>query len=206
MTALNAGNAESAEDVLEFWFGPPDGPPLANAARWWAKDAEFDRKVKERFGSLLERGVRDELESWRTTPRGRLGLVVLFDQLSRNMFRGTARSFAQDARAREIAEQATSLGDSHTLRPMEAAFLLMPWMHAEDLVLQRRCIEGFRSLAGAVSPGDPVHEALNGSLRFAELHAAIIERFGRFPHRNEILGRSSTDQEIEFLKQPNSSF
>lgn len=195
------------EDVLRFWFGEPDSDPLASAPKWWKKDTAFDADVRERFGDALERGVRGELADWRTTPRGRLALVILFDQLSRNMFRGTPRSFAQDALAREVADEALAAGDDETLGLVLAGFLLMPFMHAEDLPAQKRCIEGFERLRDVCPLADAkVRQDLEKSLNYAQMHAKIIERFGRFPHRNDLLGRTATNDEATFLEEPGSSF
>ncbi len=203
---MSNGASTSPDEVLAFWFGTSDEPPLAKAEQWWKKDPAFDSAVRDRFGAAFERAVRGELEDWRGSPRGRLALVVILDQFSRNMFRGDARSFAQDEQARTTAKRAIEAGDLHALPPIRAGFLLLPWMHAEDIALQRRCEEGFRTLRDLVPASDPVRDALDSSLRFAGLHAAIIERFGRFPHRNAVLGRASTPEEAEFLKQPNSAF
>lgn len=198
------GTSIGPEDVLEFWFGPPGSPPLANASKWYKKDEAFDREIRDRFESTLELAARGALDGWKASPRGRLALVILLDQMSRNMFRGTPRAFAQDARACEAALEAIAAGDEQALGPVQASFLYMPLMHAENVDLQHACVTAFERLA-KVAPQD-VREYLEGGLKYARLHADIIERFGRFPHRNEILGRQSTPEEIEFLKQPNSSF
>jgi uncharacterized protein (DUF924 family) len=195
----------SAEDVLRFWLGEVNDPPLAKAERWWKKDDAFDREIKERFEETLDRGTRGELSEWRKSPRGRLALVILFDQLSRNMFRGTPRSFAQDALAREVALDALDSGDQRVLTATETGFLLMPLMHAEDLALQRRGEADWSALRDAATD-DAVRTDLEKSVKYAAMHRAIIERFGRFPHRNAILGRPSTKEEEEFLTQPGSSF
>lgn len=192
------------EDVLRFWFGPPGSPPLMNAEHWFKKDDAFDREIQERFAGGLEMATSGRLAAWRETPRSRLALVILLDQLSRNMFRGTPRAFAQDALAVEVAEQALAAGDDAVLAPMETGFLLMPLMHAEDLERQRRCVAGFKALAESAPP--ELRDALEKSVDYAEQHLVIIERFGRFPHRNGILGRATTPEEAEFLKQPGSSF
>jgi uncharacterized protein (DUF924 family) len=204
--AMTESAQVSPDDVLAFWFSASGEPPLAKTKNWWKKDDAFDREIRERFAEALERGTRGELEEWRTTPRGRLALVVLYDQLSRNMFRGTPRSFAQDGLAREIAMQALDAGDDRVLAPVEVNFLLMPFTHAEDLELQHRGQERYRALCESLPSGDPVREWLETSMKYAGMHAAIIERFGRFPHRNAILGRPSTKEEEEFLTQPGSSF
>lgn len=198
----------SPEDVIHFWLGDvsrPDADPLAKAALWWKKDDAFDREIRERFQETLERGVRGELEAWESSPRGRLALVLLYDQLSRNMFRATARSFAQDPLARDHAKKAFDAGDDHALAPIEVSFLLMPFMHAEELALQQRAIAGFTKLRDAADD-EKLRKNFDSSVTYGGRHMKIIERFGRFPHRNEILGRASTAEEAEFLKQPGSSF
>lgn len=195
----------SPEDVIRFWFGEPGEPPLARAETWWKKDDAFDRAIKERFQETLERGVRGELRDWEDTPRGRLALIVVYDQFSRNMFRGTARSFAQDPLARAVAEKALAAGDEGVLRPVELGFVLMPFMHAEELALQQKCLDGFVRMRDKATH-DEVRTDAEKSVKYARMHMAIIERFGRFPHRNEMLGRPTTKEEAEFLKQPDSSF
>lgn len=192
------------DDVIHFWLGAPGAPPLVNSEKWWKKDAAFDREIRERFEDALERGVRGDFAAWRETPRGRLALVILFDQFSRNMFRDTPRAFAQDALAREIAREALEAGDDRVLTAVEVSFLLMPFMHAEDVSLQRRCVEEFARRAKEV-PAE-LRAMFENSTKYAILHRDIVERFGRFPHRNAILGRPSTTEETDFLKQPNSSF
>jgi len=192
------------EDVLEFWFGPSGAPPLVNSTKWYTKDAAFDREIEERFGELHALAARGALDSWKTTPRGRLALVILLDQFSRNMFRGTSRAFAQDARACEIALDAINAREGEQLTVVERTFLYMPLMHAEDVALQRKGIELFAALEGQ-APEELKKYVANG-LDYMKKHAEIIERFGRFPHRNETLGRASTPEELEFLKQPGSSF
>lgn len=195
----------SPEDVIRFWLGEPDAPPLANAPKWWKKDDAFDLEIKERFLETLERAARGEIADWQTTPRGRLALVLVYDQLSRNMFRGTARSFAQDALARDISLQAFAAGDDEVLTPIEVSSLLMPFMHAEELELQQRCIDGFAKLRDATTD-EGLHANFARSFEYGNQHKVIIERFGRFPHRNAIVGRTSTADEAEFLTQPGSSF
>jgi uncharacterized protein (DUF924 family) len=149
--------------------------------------------------------LRGELVDWESTPRGRLALVVLYDQLSRNMFRGTPRSFAQDSLARAIAIKAIEAGDERVLSPVEMKFMLMPFMHAEDVGLQQKGLDGFIKLRDAATD-EKLRASFDNSVRFARLHKAIIERFGLFPHRNAILGRPISSEEAEFLKEPHSSF
>lgn len=195
----------SPDELLGLWFGPPGGAPLANAKLWFTKDDAFDRSLRERFEGTLEAYVRGELPAWGASPRTRLASVVLLDQLSRNMFRGTPRSFAQDPLALALAEEILASGDYAALAPVERAFILLPLMHAEDRARQRRCVAEYQKLlAGAES--EEMRKFFANNVDYGERHAAIVERFGRFPHRNAVLGRTSTEEEVEFLKQPGSSF
>lgn len=192
------------EDVLRFWLGEPGADPFANQEMWWKKDPALDGEIRQRFGATLEAGIRGELASWEETPRGRLALVVLFDQYSRNMFRGTPRAFAQDALARAVALKAMAAGDESVLSTVERQFLYMPLMHAEDETLQQRCVACFARLATECSAAE--RKTFEHGLAYAKKHAEIVERFGRFPHRNAVLGRATTKEEAEFLTQPGSSF
>jgi uncharacterized protein (DUF924 family) len=192
------------EDVLHFWLGNPGDPPLRNAEKWWKKDAAFDDECRERFGALIDAGARGELADWKQTPHGRLALVVLFDQLSRNVHRNTPRAFAQDNLARDVSLDSISKGDENVFSLIERAFLYMPLMHAEDVGLQHQSVASFNRIAGR---GDgELKKYLDSTLDYAKKHEEIIERFGRFPHRNKILGRPSTKEEEAFLQQPGSSF
>lgn len=173
------------DEVLAFW--------LADPARWWKKDPAFDAEVRDRFEALHAAIERGEREAWRASPRGALAYVIVLDQMSRNMYRGTARMFASDARALAAATEAIDRGFDQALPSAERGLLYMPLMHSEDLAVQERCVELFRALG-------------NDQVSFAEQHRDIVRRFGRFPHRNELLGRPSTDEEREFLTQPGSSF
>jgi uncharacterized protein (DUF924 family) len=177
---------ETKDEVLDFWF--------ADEARWWKKDPTFDGEIRERFGSLHAAIERGDHEAWLTTPSGTLAYVVVLDQFSRNMFRDTPQAFASDTQARRAASAALARGDEQRLPNAQRAFLYMPFMHSESLADQDRAVELFRTLEG------------KAQLDYAERHRAIIRRFGRFPHRNAILGRASTPAELEFLKQPGSSF
>lgn len=191
-------------DVLDFWLGPAGSSPLANASRWYSKDAAFDVEIRQRFEGALDLGAKGDLDSWKTTARGRLALVILLDQLSRNMFRGQPRAFAQDPRARRYALEALAAGDEDELGVVERSFLYMPLMHAEHLDLQRQCVAAFERLVD-VAPED-LRPFVDQGLEYAKRHEEIIRRFGRFPHRNAVLGRASTPEELAFLKQPGSSF
>jgi uncharacterized protein (DUF924 family) len=196
--------APGPEDVLTFWFGAPGSPPLANAESWFKKDAAHDAEIRARFGALHEAASQGDLDAWKTTPRGRLALVVLLDQFSRNIHRDTPRAFAQDRRACTTALEAITLGDEGVLSLVERSFLYMPFMHAEDVDLQHNSVAAFERICTRATT--ELRGFLASFLDYARKHAEIIERFGRFPHRNGILERESTPRETEFLKQPGSSF
>ncbi|HEU5057200.1 MAG TPA: DUF924 family protein [Kofleriaceae bacterium] len=195
------------DDILDFWFGPLDAEGCADtghSARWWRKDAALDEEIRRRFGEV-HRAVRArELDSWLTEPRGRLAQVIVLDQFSRNMFRGTPAAFASDPRALQIALDAIERGDHRALPLDQRTFLFMPLMHSEDLAQQDRMLGLFSELRDQAPPA--VRERFAGFVKFAEMHRDIVRRFGRFPHRNAILDRPSTPEEIAFLEQPDSSF
>ena len=183
--------------VLDFWFGPRDARGGARA-EWFRKDEKFDAEIRRRFAELHGQAARGELEAWRASPEPMLALVVVLDQFSRNLHRGEARAFAQDAHARECARQALARGDDLALLPVERQFLYMPFEHSEDVRDQDLAVDRMRSLEA--------FEATRGLTEWAERHRVIIRRFGRFPHRNACLGRASNPEETEFLKQPGSGF
>lgn len=188
------------DEVLDFWFGRGDEANHGKPKEFWfTKNPEFDQEVRNRFMGLYEQTAAGELEHWKETPRGCLALILILDQFPRNMFRGDARSFATDPLALAAAKQAIEAGFDQQLPRIQRWFIYLPLEHSEDLTDQRQSVELFRKLAG---------EDQNNAetLRYAIRHMEIIERFGRFPHRNETLGRISTEEEKEFLKQPNSSF
>lgn len=195
---------DDAEALLELWLGPGDVPDDARKQRWWTKDPAFDDMLRQRFGALLERAARGELDAWTATARGALALVVLLDQLSRNVHRGTPRAFAADARARDVMRGALARGLDRELPHAHRVFLYMPLMHSEDLADQREALARFTDLADTAPA--PLAAELRGNLDYARRHLEIVERFGRFPHRNAILGRESTPEEQAFLQQPGSSF
>jgi uncharacterized protein (DUF924 family) len=175
----------SVDDVLTFWFSDP--------GRWWKKDPAFDDEIRDRFLELHEAVRRGERQDWCGTPRGALAYVIVLDQFSRNLFRGSSRSFECDAQALAAARGALDRGFDRGLSADERMFVYMPFMHSEDIADQDRCVALFAS--------EPQQ-----STSYAEKHRDIIRRFGRFPHRNALLGRQSTAEELEFLKQPGSSF
>jgi uncharacterized protein (DUF924 family) len=192
------------EDVLRFWLGNPGDPPLTNAKRWWKKDAAFDAEIRERFGRALEEASAGGLAAWRTSARGRLALVIVLDQFSRNVFRGTARAFAQDRLARALVIETLERGDDRSLAIVEREFLLMPLVHAEDGGDQQRALTEFARLRDEAPP--ELRDHIGEALGYAKLHADIVARFGRFPHRNSILDRTNTGEEAVFLTEPGSSF
>ena len=198
---------EDFEDVLALWFGTLDADGRADAAhakRWWTKDSEFDDMLRDRFGALHDAVANGERDHWLAHPRGRLAFVIVLDQFSRNMFRATARAFTYDARALEVALEGIDLGEDQKLARDERSFLYMPLMHSENLNAQERCVVLFGALRDEL-PVERRTDAENAVL-YAERHRDIIRTFGRFPHRNAVLGRKSSDEEAEFLKQPGSSF
>lgn len=199
-----AANDPRVDEILELWLGASEVPSAETRARWWTKDPAFDAMLGARFGPLLEAGARGELDHWTETARGALALVVLLDQLSRNIHRDTPRAFAQDASALSIAQEALARGLDRELPLHHRTFLYMPLMHAEDRASQEECVRRFEQLAAAAPPSE--REPLESNVDFARRHLAIVARFGRFPHRNAILGRESTEEEVAFLREPGSAF
>jgi uncharacterized protein (DUF924 family) len=176
------------ETILHFWFTeltPKDH---------FAKDAALDEAIRARFGATLEAAARCELFAWRATPEGRLAEVLVLDQFSRNVYRDSPRAFAQDAQALALAQELVASGQDRSLPVAQRSFAYMPYMHSESTLVHARAVELF------AQPG------LEEPLRFEMLHKAIIDRFGRYPHRNAILGRESTPEELAFLNEPGSSF
>jgi len=196
-----------AREVLDEWIGPPGPDGKASpekSRRWWMKDPTFDAFLRERYGSLIEQAIEGGLEAWEDDPHDALALVLLLDQMSRNVHRDTERMYAGDARALALAERLVDSGDVRALLPVERYFVFMPFMHAEDVARQRRCVELFAAMAEGTE--GPLREIFASGKEYALRHLEIVERFGRFPHRNSVLGRTSTGEEVEFLKQPGSSF
>lgn len=176
------------EEVLAFWFAPE------NRERWFTPSEAFDREIGRRFGDLMGEAAAGRLAAWSQTARGSLALCLLLDQFPRNVWRGTPRAFASDAQALAVAKAAVEAGQDRELGPAERLFLYLPFEHSEDLADQERCVRLMAEL------GDPEW------LDYAVRHRDIVARFGRFPHRNAVLGRASTEEELAFLQQPGSSF
>lgn len=192
------------ERILNFWFAPDrDAEGTGQAwSRWFVPDPDFDRKCKSLFLDSYMNATHARLDHWQKTPRTCLALVLLLDQLPRNMFRGTARAFATDAKAREASRQAIALGFDRELAKIMRMFFYLPFEHSEDLSDQ---LESVR-LASLIAQEWGESEEGLAVRRSAELHLEIIRRFGRFPGRNQALGRQSTKQEIEFLKHTKAAF
>jgi uncharacterized protein (DUF924 family) len=189
----------SPADVLGFWFGERSDPAYGEfRSEWFRKDDAFDAEVTERFGPTYESAAAGGLDAWRDDPEGCLALVIVLDQFPRNMFRGDARTHATDAKALETSKHAMERALDRELPGFQRMFLYMPFMHAENVEDQRRSVELFEGLAA--EPGGP------DVTEYAVGHRDIVARFGRFPHRNAILGRETTPEEAEFLTQPGSSF
>jgi uncharacterized protein (DUF924 family) len=176
------------ESVLTFWYEE------IQAAQWWKKDSEFDLLIKSRFAPLHQAACRCELFEWRETPGGRLAEIIVLDQFSRNIYRDDRRAFDADPLALALAQMALDLGADQGMDAKMRQFLLMPFMHSESMVIHERALVLF---------GAP---EMQRSLKSEQEHYAIIKRFGRYPHRNQLLGRESTPEELEFLTQPHSSF
>lgn len=176
------------QDILDFWFSPKTQP------NWFAKSDQFDQSLKEKFGNILEQASRAELWSWRKNADGRLAEILVLDQFSRNIFRDTPRAFAQDSLALALAQEAISQDLDKQLSPEQRSFLYMPFMHSESKLIHEFALKLFQRL------GNPEN------LEYEIKHKIIIDRFGRYPHRNQILGRESTEEELSFLTQPDSSF
>lgn len=202
-----SGPPEEATRVLDEWFGPTRDPevwPEAEAARWWTKDPAYDASLRARFGELLTRARRGALDGWTGTDEGGVALVVLLDQFSRNIHRDRPEAFAADDQALALAEALAARASLSALPEYMQVFVGLPFMHAESSRAQRRGQAYFRALAARARPA--FAERLASNVDFMDRHAEIIFRFGRFPHRNAILGRPSTPGERSFLAQPGSSF
>ena len=176
------------KDIIKFWFEDID------KSRWFDKDKNFDQLVYDRFFQTYELVSAGKTSSWRTSPEGRLAEIIVLDQFSRNMFRDTPQAFAADSLALKLAEEAVASGDDQKLSLQKRTFVYMPYMHSENLKVHEKAVHLFSQ------------KGLEKNLDFELRHKKIIERFGRFPHRNEVLGRTSSAEEIEFLKQKGSAF
>lgn len=174
--------------IIDFWFEDID------KSLWWAKDVQFDRLITERFADVHGKALRCELFNWRTTARGRLAEIIVLDQFSRNMYRDSARAFAYDALALALAQEAIAVGADQELTAIQRGFLYMPFMHSESLVIHEVAMVLYKN------------NQIQSFWDFEIKHQAIIHQFGRYPHRNAILGRPSTPEEIDYLNTPGAGF
>lgn len=178
----------NVDTILKFWFQDIE------QSKWWVKDLAFDTLISDKFTDVHQAANCCELFLWRETPKGRLAEIIVLDQFSRNMFRDTPQSFASDSLALALAQEAISVGADKALNSIERNFLYMPFMHSESIVIHE------------VAASLYADNGIESSIDFEKKHQIIIEKFGRYPHRNEILNRKSTNEEIAFLTQANSSF
>lgn len=186
------------DEILNFWFGKPDEPSYGKQrSSWFIKNPQFDQEVRLHFLKDYQHAIAGKLEHWKT-PRSSLALILLLDQFPRNMFRGTAQAFASDPQALAEAQYAVANSFDQELLIVQRWFIYLPFEHSENLADQRQSVQLFKAL------GDDPENAT--TIDYAIRHCAVIERFGRFPHRNKILGRETTPEEAEFLKQRGSSF
>ncbi len=195
------------ESILDYWFGALDGPDDVDRSKnrlWWNGGPEIDAEVTTRFGALVEAAVAGTLDDWCETPRGALALVILLDQLTRNVHRGTAQAYAGDAKAVQICSDAIARGHDRALRLIERSFFYMPLMHAEDPGCAARSLSLFEALAQEITTCP--REDHPNFLSHAKQHADIVTRFGRYPHRNELLEREPTPAELEFLSSGGPTF
>ncbi|EOQ60877.1 hypothetical protein F935_03214 [Acinetobacter calcoaceticus ANC 3811] len=176
------------QDILNFWFSPE------HRSLWFAKSDDFDKKIRENFSNVHRQATQAELWSWRKTAEGRLAEIIVLDQFSRNIYRDQPESFAYDSLALALAQETISLQLDAQLNPEQRSFLYMPFMHSESKLIHEFALKLFQRLGNEIN------------LNFEKKHKVIIDRFGRYPHRNTILGRVSTPEETEFLLEPNSSF
>lgn len=176
------------QNIIDFWFLETE------PAQWWRQSDEFDRQIRERFGAVLAQAAQCELYAWRAAAPGRLAEIIVLDQFSRTIHRATAQAFACDSLALGLAQEAIAAHVDDALEPAQKAFLYMPFMHSESPEMHAMAVSLF------------AQDGLDSYLQFELRHKAIIDRFGRYPHRNALLGRASSAEEIEFLKTPGSSF
>lgn len=176
------------EKIVDFWFNE------LTPSQWWKKDLALDAMIKDRFSSVYAQASLGELSHWRDDSLGRLAEIIVLDQFSRNMFRGSAQAFATDAMALTLSQEAIRAGADGQLSAIERSFLYMPFMHSESLIIHAQAKQLFDSVG------------IEGNIKSEHEHFDIIEKFGRYPHRNQLLWRESTELEMEFLEQPGSSF
>ena len=195
---------EKQRSILRFWFGDDPLKPLANERMWFSKNSSVDADIRERFSTELESAGNGAYDDWVKTPDGALALAILLDQFSRQIYRGTEQAFAFDERALKTAQIALAHGFDAKMGVVERCFLYLPFEHCERLEPQERTVELFSTLYEEASGAEKIFIA--ETLDYAVRHREVIQTFGRFPHRNDILGRSSTNAELDFLKTPGARF
>ena len=193
----------TSQDILEFWF---EGEPLGELqmTRWWKKNEATDQHIRDRFKSLVEEVHGGLSDQWSETAEGRLAAIICLDQFPRNMYRNDRRSFAYDSHALKLSREGLTNGQEKTLGPLQQTFFAMPLMHSEQLEDQDECVRQFERLVAEAT--GTLEGYLSNAHQFAIKHRDIVARFQRFPHRNAILERDSSDEEVHFLSQPGSSF
>lgn len=199
--------ADEIRQIHTFWFGPlgKDGLPRKDRSRlWFRADRKTDGLIRRRFGALLDQAARGELKDWERTAQGRLALILLCDQFSRNIYRGTADAFARDEMGLMLCTEGIKCGHDRELRPIERAFFYMPMEHCEQLSIQDRCVLIYEQLLKDVPPA--IASRLRSFMQHAYDHRDIVRRFGRFPHRNRALERPSTVAEVDFLRTHKANF
>lgn len=200
---------EGISEVLRFWFGDLREGELPEKERqmtWWMKSEEFDGLVRQRFEKYVLLAEKGELSRWLETPLGTVAFIVVVDQFPRNIYRDTQGAFSRDSLALHTCLEGIKKGFDRDLHPMHRAFFYLPLMHSEDPEMQSLSVRKYSALENEHASHPRIRETLACSTDFAGRHFDIIERFGRYPHRNAALGRESTPEETEFLKQPGSSF
>jgi uncharacterized protein (DUF924 family) len=207
MTRTSAATASDSHDVLAFWFGELDASGRADSAhtqQWWEKKPALDLDIRERFAELHAQLMADEHEDWLQAPRSWLAYIIVLDQFSRNMFRDSGRAFAADARALRAAQSGIERELDKALRFDERPFAYMPLMHSEALVTQERCVQLLQDFSKELPNNQ--RAVMLRQIGYAERHRDIVKRFGRFPHRNALLGRDSSADEVEFVAGHGTAF
>lgn len=197
---------EQIEEILHFWFGDLEqGFPVSDRkALWWFGDDATDRMIAELFGHQVRQAIWGQLDEWAGQPRGRLALIILLDQFTRSIYRGSSDAFAGDLRAEQLCRDGIKLGYDTALEESERLFFYMPLEHAEDLTAQNLCVAQLEGMLCSTPRARRHH--IDNALDFANEHRDLIVRFGRFPHRNKILGRASTPEELAYLNQPHKRY
>ena len=192
------------DTVLSFWFGEKTDPDYGHYKKaWFQKNAEFDAQIRQLFLADVEQAAAGDYDSWQASSRSAVALLLLLDLFPRNLYRQDPRSFATDAKALQVAQSLVKTGADRALTPAQRFFVYVPFEHSELLIHQQRCVSLMSALNESFPELDP---GLKSGLDYAIRHRDVIARFGRFPHRNEILGRKSTPEEVLFLQQPGSRF